>query len=97
MARAPLSFASSVQLLSRGSHHRSADFGSTGIDQMIKRQSRKSRPRLRAALQNGEFGFVEELCDQLGHECRGSWRQFRWFQHAYVAGGENAGNGAECK
>src|SRR5260370_7789777 len=85
------------EIVRGGSHCCCADFGSTGIDQVIKRQSRKSRPRLRATLQNGEFGFVEELCDQLGHQCRRSRRQFRWLHHAYVTCSKNVANGTECK
>src|SRR5258707_6346735 len=63
------------EILRGGSNYRCADFGCTDIDQVIKRQSRKSRTRLGATLQNGEFGFVEELCNQLGHQFRRSWRQ----------------------
>src|SRR5260221_3522222 len=85
------------EIIRGGSHYCCADFGSTGIDQGIKGQSRESRTRLRATLKNGDFGLLEELCDQLGHQCRGSWRPFRCLQHAYVTGSENAGNGAECK
>src|SRR5260370_2609378 len=66
------------EILRGGSHYCRPDFGSSGINQVIKRQSRKSRPCLRSTLQNGEFGFVEKLCDHLAHQFRRSWRQFLW-------------------
>ena len=77
------------ELLAGGAHHRAADRGAPGEEEVIERQGREGRANGGVARDDGDLVLGEGLGDQRDQEIARCWCELRRLDHRAIACGES--------